>query len=100
MDLAALIAAAPSLALRTQRLLLRRFTADDTPFAIEQENDRAVMRWIRDAQPAAAVRARAETMAAPWQGRDGEWLALTVVPHDVQRAVGLLVCRATAAEHE
>ena len=100
MELESLVAAAPSLALHTQRLLLRRFTAADVPFAIEQENDRAVMRWIRDAQPAAAVRSRAETMAAPWQGRDGEWLALTVVPHDSQRAAGLLVCRATAAEHE
>ena len=99
MQLDALVAAAPSLALRTEHLLLRRFTADDVPFAIEQENDRAVMRWIRDAQPADVVRARAASMAAPFQGRDGEWLALTVVPHDLQRAVGLLVCRATAAEH-
>jgi len=100
MDLDSLVAAAPSLSLHTERLLLRRFTADDVPFAIEQEDDRAVMRWIRDAQPPAAVRARADTMAAPWQGRDGEWLALTVVPLDLQRAVGLLVCRTTVAEHE
>lgn len=100
MDLDALVAAAPSLCLRTRQLQLRRFTPDDRPFAIEQENDRAVMRWIRDEQPDAAVRARADTMAAPWQGRDGEWLALTVVALDIGRPVGLAVCRTTVAEHE
>ncbi|MFY9344897.1 MAG: GNAT family protein [Planctomycetota bacterium] len=97
MDLAGLVARAPSLSLAGPRLLMRRFTAADVPFAIAQENDRAIMQWIRDPQPADAVRARAETMAAPWQGRDGEWLAFTVVPDDVGHAVGIAVCRVTTA---
>lgn len=97
MELSRLVTAAPTLCLRTPRLELRRFVAADVPFAIRQESDRTIMRWIRDAQPPDVVRARAESMAAPWRGADGEWLALTIVPHDVGAAVGLVVCRVTAA---
>lgn len=97
MELSRLVAAAPTLCLRTPRLELRRFTAGDVPFAIRQEGDRPIMRWIRDAQPPEAVRARAESMAAPWRGADGEWLALAIVPLDTGAPVGLLVCRVTMA---
>ncbi len=97
MDLLRLIDLAPSLSLRTARLHLRRFTADDVPMAIAQENDRRIMRWIRDAQEPAAVQARAEGLAAPWRGLDGEWLTLTVVPHDTGMAAGIVVMRVTTA---
>jgi ribosomal-protein-alanine N-acetyltransferase len=100
MDLPRLIAAAPTLALPGDRFALRRFTAADVPMAIAQEADRTIMRWIRDAQPEAQVRARAEQMAAPWRGHDGEWLALTLVPHGDGDGAGVLVCRVTAAETE
>lgn len=99
MDLAHLIEAAPTLHLPTRRLVLRRFTTADIPLAIAQENDRSIMRWIRDAQPADAVQARAEAMAAPWRGQDGEWLALVVAERDTARAVGLVVGRVTTAAH-
>lgn len=97
MELSRLVALAPTLSLRTARLVLRRFTAHDVPFAIRQENDRTIMRWIRDAQPPEVVHARAEGLAAPWRGADGEWLALVMTPHDSHTAVGLLVCRVTMA---
>lgn len=100
MDLQRLVERAPTLTLSTPRLELRRFAATDVPFAIAQENDRTIMRWIRDAQPAEAVRARAEALAAPWTGKDGEWLALVVVERDTGRAVGLVVCRVTVAANE
>jgi RimJ/RimL family protein N-acetyltransferase len=97
MDLDGLIARAPALVLRAPGLTLRRFTAADVPMAIAQEDDRAIMRWIRDPQPAEQVRARAERMAAPWRAQDGEWLALTVVPADDPTGVGIVVCRVTTA---
>ena len=100
MNLGDLVAKAPSLSLAGPRLALRRFTAADIPFAIEHEQDRAVMQWIRDPQPIEAMRERAETMAAPWRGNDGEWLAFTVVPPELGRAVGIVVCRVTIAAHE
>jgi RimJ/RimL family protein N-acetyltransferase len=97
MELQRLVERAPTLTLPTQRLDLRRFAIADVPFAIAQENDRTIMRWIRDAQPPEAVRARAEAMAAPWTGKDGEWLPLVVVEREHGRAVGLVVCRVTVA---
>lgn len=97
MNLTALVAAAPTLTLRGEKVSLRRFTAADIPMAVAQENDRSIMRWIRDPQPLAEVQARAEAMAAPWQGRDGEWLSFAVVPHAEGRAVGIAVCRVTTA---
>lgn len=100
MELPLLIARAPTLELTSPRLRLRRFTAADVPMVIAQENDRPLMRWIRDAEPAAAVRARAEAMAAPWLGRDGEWLALAIVPHAEHRAVGIVVGRLATAANE
>jgi ribosomal-protein-alanine N-acetyltransferase len=100
MNLADLVVKAPSLELAGPHLALRRFTAADIPFAIAEEQDRAIMRWIRDPQPDEAMRARAETMAAPWRGSDGEWLVLTVVPHELGRAAGIVVCRVTITGHE
>ncbi len=100
MDLDGLVAAAPSLTLAGNGLVLRRFTAADVPMAIVQEGDRAIMRWIRDPQPAEQVRARAEQMAAPWRGQDGEWLATTIVPDGERGGVGIAVCRVTTAAHE
>jgi [ribosomal protein S5]-alanine N-acetyltransferase len=100
MDLAQLLAVAPGLSLRGPRVHLRRFTAADVPMAIAQENDRAIMRWIRDPQSAEQVRTRAEQMAAPWLGQDGEWLALTIVPAGEHDGVGIAVCRVTVAANE
>ncbi len=100
MDLAQLIASAPGLELASSRLVLRRFTAADVPMVTAQENDRELMRWIRDPESSEAVRARGEQMASPWQGRDGEWLCLTIVPHAERRAVGIVVFRLTAAANE
>ena len=100
MNLAGLVAKAPFLVLEAPRLALRRFTPADIPFAVAQEQDRTVMQWIRDPQPIEAMQARAEAMAAPWRGNDGEWLAFTVVPPGFGRAVGIVVCRVTNAAHE
>lgn len=97
MDLNAFVAAAPALSLRGAKVLVRRFTVADIPMVVAQENDRAIMRWIRDPQPAADVQARAEAMAAPWRGADGEWLACTVVPHATATPAGIVVCRVTVA---
>ena len=99
MELESLVAQAPTLLLPGPRLSLRRFDASDVPLAIAQEGDRTIMRWIRDPQPAEAVQQRASQMLAPWRGQDGEWLALTIVPHDLDRAVGIVVCRVTVAAH-
>lgn len=100
MHLERLVAMAPTLALPTASLELRRFTTADVPFAVAQENDRTIMRWIRDAQPADAVQARAESMAAAWTGKEGEWLALVAHERATGRAVGLVVCRVTSAESQ
>src|SRR5262245_28263454 len=100
MNLADLVEKAPSLELAGSHLALRRFTAADIPFRDAKEGDRAIQRWIRDPQPDEAMRARAETMAAPWRGNDGEWLAFTVVPHELGRAAGIVVCRVTINGHE
>jgi len=100
MDLPLLVASAPALELPSARLVLRRFTAADIGLVTAQESDRALMRWIRDPEPADVVRARGEAMASPWLGRDGEWLAFTIVPHREQRAVGIVVCRLGTAANE
>jgi ribosomal-protein-alanine N-acetyltransferase len=97
MQLARLVELAPSLAVDTPRLQLRRFATADVAFAVAQEGDRTIMRWIRDPQGDAEVRERAAAMAAPWQGRDGEWLAMTVRARDGSAPFGLLVARATTA---
>jgi ribosomal-protein-alanine N-acetyltransferase len=99
MDLDRLVAAAPSLALAAEGLVLRRFVAADVPMALAQEADRSIMRWIRDPQPAEQVRARAAQMAAPWRGQDGEWLALALVPDRDREAAGVVVARVTTAAH-
>ena len=97
MDVLRLIAEAPQLTLRNELVLLRRFTSADIAMAIAHENDPRIMRWIRDPQPAAAVQARAEALAAPWLGQEGEWLTLVVVPRDRpdDPGQGIVVCRLT-----
>ena len=97
MDLNAFVTAAPTLVLRGAKVCVRRLTAADIPMVVAQESDRALMRWIRDPQPAAEVQVRAEVMAAPWRGADGEWLACTVVPHATATPAGIVVCRVTVA---
>ena len=58
------------------------------------------MRWIRDPQPLEAIEARSRGLADPWQGLDGQWLALAVVPKAQQQMVGIVVCRVTVAANE
>lgn len=100
MNLPRLVAAAPTLRLGSARLVLRRFGPDDVATAIEHEQDRTMMRWIRDAQPLDAVVERSTGLAAPWLGLDGEWLALAIVPDGRPAMVGIVVCRVTVAANE
>ena len=97
MNLPLLVAAAPTLRLETARLVLRRLEPADVPTAIAHEQDRAIMQWIRDPQPLATIEERANGLAAPFCGLDGEWLALAIAPNGQQSMVGIVVCRVTVA---
>lgn len=97
MNLEALVAAAPDLRLTSDRLLLRRLNAADAEIALAHEQDRNIMRWIRDPQPLAAMTERIAAMQRPWSGADGEWLTLAVVPRNQPTMAGIVVCRVTTA---
>src|SRR5690349_5139385 len=100
MRLAHLVELAPALRLETDRLVLRRFRADDADAALEQERDRRVMRWIRDAEPEPAMQERVARMRGPWQGGEGEWLTLLLAAKPVDAMLGLVACRVVAAANE
>ncbi len=97
MNLPTLLAAAPDLRLDSKRLVLRRLGAGDVATALVHEQDRRIMRWIRDPQPVTAMRERIEAMQAPWTGEDGEWLTLVIEPKAQPIMAGIVVCRVTVA---
>jgi len=99
-NLSALVAAAPHLRIETPRLVLRRLDPGDVSTAIAHEQDRAIMRWIRDPQPLAAIEERSRALAASWRGQDGEWLAIAIVPRERAAMIGIVVCRVTVAANE
>ncbi len=100
MNVPHLAALAPNLRLETQRLVVRRLREEDGPAAIAHEQDRRIMRWIRDPQSVEDIRARVQTLLQPWRGADGEWLALALTTRDNEAMLGLIVCRITAAANE
>lgn len=101
MDLQALVAAAPDLRLRSERLLLRRLHEADVQTAVAHELDRRIMRWIRDPMPAADVEHRVRLAVAPWTGEDGRWLLLVVAARAApEHMLGIVCCRVTEREHE
>lgn len=100
MRLNVLVGLAPSLVLETSRLILRRMQAADEATALAHEQDRRIMRWIRDPQPLAAMRERFAAMLDAWNGDDGEWLALAVCERDQPAPCGLVVARVTQAQNE
>jgi [ribosomal protein S5]-alanine N-acetyltransferase len=100
MNVPRLVALAPNLRLETERLVLRRLVETDAPAAIAHEQDRAIMRWIRDLQPLEDIRARFRTLLQPWCGADAEWLALAVTIKNSDAMIGVVVCRVTVAANE
>jgi len=100
MHLARLVTAAVDLRLPCERLVLRRLVRDDVPVALEHEQDRTIMRWIRDPEPLAAMQDRIQAMLGAFTGADGEWLTLAVAPNDGPRMAGIVVCRVTTKAQE
>ena len=66
MQIGRLVALAADLRLTTERLVIRRVAERDVATAIAHEEDRRIMRWIRDALPRDEIAARvvSETKAA------------------------------------
>lgn len=100
MELARFVAAAVDLRLPCERLVLRRLVRDDVPTALEHEQDRTMMRWIRDPEPLAAMQDRIQAMLGAWTGADGEWLTLAIAPNDSPRMAGIVCCRVTTKAQE
>lgn len=100
MNVARLAAMAPNLRLDTERLVLRRIVEADGPTRIAHEQDRTIMRWIRDPESLEEIRARVRALLQPWCGADGEWLALAITTKDSDSMIGVLVCRVTIAANE
>ena len=90
---ASLAAIAPTLRLSTPRLVLRRLDARDEATAIVHEQDRRIMRWIRDQQPIEAIRERTQRLLSPWRGEEGSFLALAVTLRDNDAMLGIVVAR-------
>ncbi len=90
---ARLVAIAPTLRLETPRLVLRRLDARDEAVAIAHEQDRRIMRWIRDQQPMEAIRERTQKILSPWSGAEGEFLVMAVTPRDDDAMLGIVVAR-------
>lgn len=100
MELARFVAAAVDLRLSSERLVLRRLRRDDVAVALEHEQDRRIMEWIRDPEPLAAMQDRIQAMLGAWTGADGEFLTLAIAPKDSTTMAGIVVCRVTTAAHE
>ncbi|HEX6813819.1 MAG TPA: GNAT family protein [Planctomycetota bacterium] len=106
MQLTRLVDTAADLRLESPRLVLRKLGEADIATAIAHEQDRRIMRWIRDPQPVEEIGARSRSLAGPWQGFDGQWLALAVVPRPAgvpdgqQQMIGIVVCRVTVAANQ
>ena len=93
-EIAARFAAiAPTLRLVTPRLVLRRLDARDEAVAIAHEQDRRIMRWIRDQQPMEAIRERTQSMLSPWTAEEGAFLVMAVTPRDDDAMLGIVVAR-------
>ncbi|MGA0058913.1 MAG: GNAT family N-acetyltransferase [Planctomycetota bacterium] len=95
-----LIELARDLELTTARLVIRRMQERDRATAIAHEEDRRIMRWIRDPLPRAEIEERVQQTFEPWDGADGRWLVLTIADRGTDRMLGIACCRVTLAEHE
>lgn len=83
--------------LESDRLALRRFRPEDLEPALQQELDPRMIRYVRDPAPIEVLAAKVEGHLEPYTGREGEWVALPIVPRGTGRMVGLLALRVTDA---
>jgi ribosomal-protein-alanine N-acetyltransferase len=100
MQIARLARLAEELELTTPRLVVRRMRESDVPTAIAHEEDRRIMRWIRDPLPRDEIEQRVQQTLAPWDAADGRWLVLTVADRSRDDMLGIVCCRVTTAEHQ
>lgn len=98
MQIARLVQLAEHLELTSDRLVVRRVREHDVPTAIAHEEDRRIMRWIRDPLPRDEIEERVLQTLAPWDAADGRWLVLTVADRASDDMLGIVCCRVTTAE--
>ncbi|MCA8976296.1 MAG: GNAT family N-acetyltransferase [Planctomycetes bacterium] len=100
MKLDRLIAMAPALHLTGNRLVLRRLQEGDVATAIAHEEDRRIMRWIRDPQPREQIESRTREMLAHWAGVEGKWLVLAAADRNDDAMFGIVCMRVVTAESQ
>ena len=88
------------LALRTPRLLIRRFVDTDHEVAMAHELDRRIMRFIRDPMPRDELEERVRAFAGAWHGEEGEWIGLPIVPQEGGDMIGIVAFRIESMERE
>ena len=100
MQIGRLVALAADLRLTTERLVIRRVAERDVATAIAHEEDRRIMRWIRDALPRDEIAARVRDTLGPWDADDGRWLVLTAAASADDAMLGIVCFRVTDRDQE
>lgn len=100
MQIERLAALAADLRLTTERLVIRRVEERDVATAIAHEEDRRIMRWIRDALPRDEIESRVRDTLGAWHADEGRWLVLTAAARADDAMLGIVCFRVTDREHE
>ncbi|NYI04052.1 GNAT family N-acetyltransferase [Allostreptomyces psammosilenae] len=86
----------PDVSLGTDRLVLRRFEAEDVPQLVDMMDDEAVVTWLRVPHPYTARHAEEWVRHGARRLReDGDGLALAVCEHLTGRLVGSITLQGT-----
>ena len=59
--------------LRTERLIVQKFSKRDVEHNVRHELDRQLMKYIREPWSLDKTRSRTQRLAADWSGQEGQW---------------------------
>lgn len=88
------------LTLTSERLSIRRFVADDSALEIAAQQDREVVKYIREPLTDEQARAFFEKVIAPYEGNEGEWAGFCVERSEDNQAVGAISFRIESSASE
>lgn len=88
-----------SLSLKNDVVALQRFQQEDIEFEIAQDSNPVIMKYVRDILEPDEVIARAKSIADPWQGKEDEWLGLTIRSITDDQMMGMLSFKLTSLEY-
>ena len=86
--------------LKSERLSITKFAAQDIEFNVQHEMNPEIMRYIRDPISIEKTRKRTLNRAKPWQGEEQEWALMAVRLKKSTEYIGMVCFRYESIEND